>query len=212
MKAVWSINGPHLVCSERHCVWACCLLVFLGLFSFNGCRKATPARVPQTPSSGNDRRLVLESLAHGELDIEILDTCSKGAVRDELKSYCQEAVSKQRRESDVLRAWLGDWYGAHVEDLPQLNQIKEERRLLLRGLEPKRDLPYEFRLLMNIVSYASEAMTDMRACAAEAYRKELKEFCQMTEEARRTSGRIPEAWVCRWYRDCISKAFPPYPK
>lgn len=197
---------------KRRSVWACCLLVFFGLFCFCGCRKATPARVPQTPSSSNDRRLLIEFLAHGELDIEILDTCSSGAVREELKSYCQAEVSKQRRESDRLRTWLVDWYGTRVEDLPQLNQIKDERRLVLRGLEPKGDLPYERRILMNIVSHASEAMTDMRACAAEAYRKELKDFCQVTREARQTSGRIPEAWVCQWYRDCISRAFPPYPR
>lgn len=121
-------------------MWACCLLAFFVLLSFCGCLKATPARIPQTPSSGNDRRLLIESLAHGELDIEILAACSNGGVREELKSYCQEEVSKQRRESDALRTWLGDWYGARVEDLPQLNQIKEERRLVLRGLKPLRGI------------------------------------------------------------------------
>lgn len=186
----------------------CTLLI--ALVSILGCRKAVPPRVAQPPSANNDRRLILESLAHAELDLEVLGMCGNSSVRAELKSYCQEAASQQRRENDELRSWLGTWYGVNANDLPQLNAIREERRQVLRSLERKGDLPYEFQLLLNIVSHASEAMTNSQACGAEAYRTELKEFCRATSQLRRKEGRIPEAWVCQWYRDCISKAFPPY--
>lgn len=189
-----------------------CTVLVLAFVCFCGCRTAIPKRIPQPPSLDNDRRLIIESLAHTELDIEILDTCTGNAVRAELKSYCQEEVAQQRREIDGFRSWLSNWYGLNGNDLSEMNQIKEERRQLLRSLERKGDLPYEFRLLLNIVSHASEAMSDRRACGVEAYRMELKEFCQATSELRRTRGRIPEKWVCEWYRDCISKAFPPYGK
>ena len=186
------------------------VLTLLLLSSNLSCARPVPVSTPQPPSLGNDRRLLLDSLAHGELDLELLETCRQSAVREELKSSCQEQLAQQQREKASLQTWVTGWYGTTGDSPTQLNEIKEEKRRLLRSLEPRSDLPLEFRLLLNIVSHDSEAVQQLAACAREAYHPELKQFCQGAAELRRAHGRRMEAWICQWYRDCISRAFPPY--
>ncbi len=183
------------------------LLLFLSILS---CARPVPVSTPQPPSLGNDRRLLVDSLAHGELDLELLETCRESAVREELKSACQDALAQQQREKGTLQTWVIEWYGTTGDSQTQLREIKEEKRQLLKSLEPRSDLPLEFRMLLNIVSHDSEAVQQTAACVSEAYHPELKRFCQQAAELRRAQGRRMEARICQWYRDCISRAFPPY--
>lgn len=183
------------------------LLLFLSILS---CARPVPVSTPQPPSLGNDRRLLFDSLAHGELDLELLETCRESAVREELKSACRDALAQQQRERGTFQTWVIEWYGTTGDSQMQLREIKEEKRQLLKSLEPRSDLPLEFRMLLNIVSHDSEAVQQMAACVPEAYHPELKQFCQQAAELRRAQGRRMEARICQWYRDCISQAFPPY--
>lgn len=186
------------------------VLSLLLLLAILGCARPVPISTPQPPSLGNDRRLLFDSLAHGELDLELLETCRLSAVREELKSACQEALAQQQREKGTLETWVTEWYGTTGDSQTQVREIEEEKRRVLKSLEPRSDLPLEFRMLLNIVSHDYEAVQQMAACVSEAYRPELKQFCQQAEELRRVQGRRMEARICEWYRDCISRAFPPY--
>lgn len=165
--------------------------------------------MPQLPSPNNDRRLMLELLAHGELDLELLTTCLQGTAREELKSSCKEAQAMQREAREFLQSRMTEWHGSSSIQPAQLSEIKDEKRRLLRSLEPRSALPFESRLLLNLVNHDSEAVQQSVRCVSEAYRPELKQFCQQVAEQRRTTGRRAENWVCQWYRDCISRAFPP---
>ena len=180
------------------------------LLSTPACRRSGPILSPQSPSLANDRRLIVEVLAHGELDLEILDNCRQSSAREELKSSCQDALIQQQTERNSLQAWLKEWYSVTEEQPAELSQIKEEKRQFLRSLESQRDLPFESQLLHNIVSHDSEALHQMSTCAKEAFHPELRQFCQGAADLRRAEGRKMETRICQWYRDCISQAFPPY--
>jgi uncharacterized protein (DUF305 family) len=105
---------------------------------------------------------------------------------------------------------LTESYGPNPGSEQELREIREEKRLFLRSLESQRDLAFEFKLLLNLISHHAEAVRELRDCASESLGGDLKKFCQQAAEVRSTEGRTLEAWVCRWYRDCVSKAFPPY--
>ncbi len=200
------LNPARRLCRGR-------LKAFLGVLlwlSLPACRRPVSVLSPQPTSIVNDRRLILEALAHGELDLEILDNCRQSSVREELKSSCQDALGQQQKERDSLTAWLKDWYGITEKQSAELSQIKEEKRQFLRSLESGRDLSFESQMLHNIVSHHSEAVQQMSACAREAFHPELRQFCQEATDLRRAEGRKMEARICQWYRDCVSKAFPPY--
>ena len=180
------------------------------LLSTQACRRSVSIVSPQPPSLANDRRFILEFLAHGELDLEILDNCRQSSAREELKSACQDSLVQQQMERTSLQARLKEWFGVSDEQPVKLSQIKEEKRQFLRSLESQRDLPFESQLLHNIVSHDSEALQQMSTCAKEAFHPELRQFCQGAADLRRAEGRKMETRICQWYRDCISQAFPPY--
>ena len=115
-------------------------------------------------------------------------------VHPELISLCENMMTSQSAEIEMMQNWLVDWYGVAYE--PDMPMAEMEGHM---NMDPSQ---IEEWFMKRMISHHATAIKEAQDCLEEAYHPELRNLCQNIFTTQYQEIQTMQTWLCEWYEVC----------
>ena len=140
-----------------------------------------------------------DMIDHHAMAIMMSEMCLEKAMHPELLSLCQQIITAQRMEIELMQGWLLEWYGIAYEPEMKKGDMKRMQRMM--QLSPEE---FEIAFMEMMIRHHWKAVVEARVCVDRAYHTELVAMCQNIAETQTAEIEQMQAWLCEWYGICRS--------
>ena len=118
-------------------------------------------------------RFMQDMIDHHQMAAMMAEQCVAKAVREKLRTLCQNIITTQTREMQEMQSWLCDWCGISYEPQMKPGDMKMIERLAsLSGAE------FEIEFMQMMIKCHLAAIREASKCEERAYHEELRELCE----------------------------------
>jgi uncharacterized protein (DUF305 family) len=154
-------------------------------------------RPAPTPAAAHfEVKFMTDMIDHHMMAVMMSQHCVEKAVREELRTMCQEIIAAQTKEIQQMQTWLKDWYGISYEpdDMQMTGQMK--KLMAMSGAT------FEIEFMQMMIKHHFQAIKEAQQCQRKAYHPELLQLCQNIESTQAREIQQMQTWLCAWYGIC----------
>lgn len=141
---------------------------------------------------------------HHAMAIMSAELCLEKAVHDELRALCEDIVTAQSAEIELMQSWLLDWYGVtYSPDMAMDRGMEHLDRLTGEA--------FEITFMEMMIRHHRQAVREGTMCVARAYQPELIGMCESIIATQTAEIREMQGWLCEWYGICRDRPMPMRP-
>lgn len=134
---------------------------------------------------------------HHHMAIMMAELCEGRTVHAELAQLCEQIITAQTEEIELMQGWLQDWYGLQHEPVMGSRDADQVEELAaLTGEE------FEMEFLQMMIGHHTQAVRESATCQRRAYHAPLRELCAMMAEDQLEEIATIKDWLCEWYDVC----------
>ncbi|MBI3964988.1 MAG: DUF305 domain-containing protein [Chloroflexi bacterium] len=123
-----------------------------------------------TPVQGD---VMEDMIDHHQMAVHTATMCMEKAIHPELRDLCQQIVTTQTQEIQMMQSWLASWYGVRHEPHMNAGHMREMERLAsLSGAE------FEVAFMEMMIRHHAMAVKEGERCVERAYHGELRQLRQ----------------------------------
>jgi uncharacterized protein (DUF305 family) len=138
-----------------------------------------------------------EMIDHHTMAVHMGEMCLEKATHAELLTTCQQIVTTQTQEIEVMQTWLSDWYGVtYTPEMTQGHQNMMERMAEMTAEE------FEVMFLKMMIRHHWGAIVKASTCVDRASHDELVALCEDIIIAQSAEIEQMRTWLCDWYAIC----------
>jgi uncharacterized protein (DUF305 family) len=157
----------------------------------------TSAPAASTSAARYEQRFLIGMIDHHQMAVMTGTMCVEKAVHEELRQLCEQIVSTQSREIEMMQGWLQDWYGITYE--PQMSKSMERQMEQLAALS---GAEFEMPFMEMMIRHHQGAVREGRQCVDHAEHRQLIRLCERIIATQTAEIEKMEAWLCEWYGRC----------
>jgi uncharacterized protein (DUF305 family) len=132
---------------------------------------------------------------HHAMAVMMAEMCVAKATHEELRTLCQNIITTQTQEIQMMQSWLQSWYGISYE--PRVKDGGQMEKLSsLYGAE------FEIEFMRMMIRHHLGAIKEASACVERVYHEELRTLCENIITAQAAEIEQMRTWLCRWYGVC----------
>ena len=165
------------------------------LSGFSIAQADAPAPDPEQAAFEID--FMKDMIDHHASAVVMAEICLKRAVHEKLRALCQQMLTDQTHEIEVMQEWLSDWYG--IDYRPRLSG--SERKMMSPLLRHQGD-EFEMHFMHMMIMHHSMAIEMSQMCLDMAYHPELISLCGNIIATQSAEIEQMEIWLCEWYDHC----------
>jgi uncharacterized protein (DUF305 family) len=142
-------------------------------------------------------RFMEEMIDHHTMAVHMGEMCLEKATHSELLATCQQIVTTQMQEIEVMQMWLRDWYGVtYTPEMTQGHNNMMERMADMTAEE------FEVMFLKMMIRHHWGAVVKASTCVDRASHDELVALCEDIIIAQSAEIEQMRTWLCDWYAIC----------
>jgi len=142
-------------------------------------------------------RFMTEMIDHHAMAVMMAEICLEKAVHEELRAMCQDIVTSQTEEIELMQSWLQDWYGVSHE--PEMSPGAQKQMEQMASLSPEE---FEIEFMKSMIRHHWKAVVRGAQCTERAYHPELIALCEEMVMAQTQEIQQMQEWLCSWYGVC----------
>ena len=155
------------------------------------------APAPETSTAKFEVRFMEDMIDHHAMAVMMAEACLEKATHEELVTTCQNIITSQSQEMEMMQMWLQDWYGvAHEPEMTPGMMNQHEKLAALDGAE------FEIEFMQTMIKHHRQAIKEGEMCRDKAYHPELLSMCQDIIETQSAEIQQMQTWLCEWYGIC----------
>lgn len=155
-------------------------------------RAASPA--PTQQQAHFEIRFLEGMIDHHSMAVSMAQMCLQKAIHPELRTTCQNIITTQSAEIQMMQSWLLGWYGISYSPDPMNKGMKKLDRLT--GSE------FETQFMEMMSEHHATAIQESTDCLLNAFHKELRDLCENIIKTQSTEINMFRTWLCQWYGQC----------
>ena len=171
-------------------------LVIVGLAAF-AAPVAAEAPAPNPSTATFETRFMRRMIDHHTMAVEMAELCVEKAIHDELQDMCQEMVTTQSQEIELMQSWLSNWYEMTYEPKMTSRAMRRMERMAAMDNEE-----FEIAFMKQMIHHHEDAIRDAKQCLKRVYHEDLLNLCRNIIETQSAEIIEMEAWLCEWYAIC----------
>ena len=157
-------------------------------------KSAAPAT---KPAANFEVKFLTNMIDHHHMAVMMATMCLEKAVHGELEALCNDIVTSQSQEIEMMQSWLQSWYGITYAPMMKPGDMKMmERMEALSGEE------FEIMFMEMMIRHHSSAIREAEKCLDKASHPELHSLCTSMIETQSAEIDQMETWLCQWYGRC----------
>jgi uncharacterized protein (DUF305 family) len=126
---------------------------------------------------------------HHAMVVMMADMCTMMAVHPELIAMCENIITTQSAESEMMQTWLQDWYGITYQPMIHMGEMQGHMKLATAQ--------FEEGFMRRMISHHATATKEAEDCLEEAYHPELLSMCQNIVVTQTEEINMMQAWLCK---------------
>lgn len=155
------------------------------------------APAPAKQQAGFEVEFLTGMIDHHAMAVMMAELCPDRAVHEELRSLCEQIMTTQIHEIELMQSWLQDWYGLSYEPrMRPRDQKMIDRLAQLVGAD------FEIAFMEMMIRHHEAAVREGLRCIDRAYHEELIELCENIVQTQSEEIAIMEMRLCDWYSIC----------
>lgn len=178
-------------------MWMAALVFALSLGAGASAPAYAEAPAPDQGTAQFETRFMTRMIDHHAMAIMMGEVRLEEAVHDELRSMCEDIITSQSQEIEMMQAWLADWYG--VFHTPQMSPGDEQMIEHLASLE---GAEFEIEFMQEMIKHHKMAVGRAMKCVQRAEHEALVDMCETMIETQQAEIAQLGSWLCEWYAIC----------
>ena len=158
-------------------------------------RSAAPA--PTKPAAKFEVDFLTGMIDHHHMAVMMAMMCQEKAVHADLESLCDDIVTSQSQEIEMMQAWLQGWYGITYEPMMKPGDMK-----MMERMEALTGEQFEITFMEMMIRHHAGAIREAEKCLNKASHSELHSLCTSIIETQSAEIAQMETWLCQWYGRC----------
>ena len=158
-------------------------------------RSAAPN--PARAAANFEIKFLTGMIDHHHMAVMMAEVCQQKAVHGDLEALCNDIVTSQSQEIEVMQSWLQSWYAITYEPMIKPGDMKMMDRM--EGLNSEE---FEIMFMEMMIRHHSSAIREAEKCLDKASHPELHSLCSSIIETQSTEIAQMETWLCQWYGRC----------
>jgi uncharacterized protein (DUF305 family) len=134
---------------------------------------------------------------HHQMAVNNAQLCVSKAVHQDLKNMCQNIISTQMHEIDLMQSWLTHWYG--ISHSPQIDKADAQMTQMLSSLEGS---AFEIQFMKMITQHHWQAIVRASELLEEGYHHALEDQAEEMIKGQAKEISVMQHWLCDWYGIC----------
>ena len=118
-------------------------------------------------------------------------------IDPQLRAMCETMLADQRREIELMQAWLQDWYG--ISHPPMMMPGHGEMMAELVALDGEE---FELAFLMSMPGHHLDVVRADERCQRMAAHQELRDLCGAIKASQLREIEVMRSWLCDWHDVC----------
>lgn len=172
------------------------LIIIAGLAAFTAPAMAeAPAPNPSTATF--ETRFMRRMTDHHAMAVKMAELCVEKAIHGKLQDMCDEMVTTQSQEIELMQSWLSSWYEMSYE--PEIMPRAMRRMEKMAAMDSE---AFEIAFMKQMIHHHEAAIRDAEQCLKRVYHEDLLDLCQNIIETQSAEIVEMEAWLCEWYSIC----------
>jgi uncharacterized protein (DUF305 family) len=139
-----------------------------------------------------------EMINHHAMGVHMAEMCLDKAVHRPLLNLCEDIISAQAAEIELMQEWLADWYG--IDHEPVMHDPVHHAQMM--ELEMLSGEEFEAAFLRMMAEHHVMAVDDSTACLDQAEHRELQSLCSSIIRSQAREIFRMEVWLCAWFGAC----------
>lgn len=172
------------------------LIALAGVGGSRGTAQAS-APAPDRETQRYEVRFLESMIDHHALAVAEASLCPGRATHAELLATCQNIVTSQSAQIQMMQSWLQDWYG--ISYTPQLTPGEMQQVEKLSSLT---DGEFEVTFMETMIRHHKKAIREAEGCLKKAYHGELLDLCANIIASQAAEIVDMSDWLCSWYGIC----------
>ena len=152
------------------------------------------APAPDKPTAQYEVRFMTEMIDHHFMAVQMATMCLDKAIHPELRTLCQNIVTSQTQEIQMMQEWLSDWYGISYS-------TKGDQQMMAR-MASMPPAEFEMEFLKMMIRHHWKAVVRASQCIERAYHPELVAMCENIVLSQSAEIELMREWLCAWYGLC----------
>lgn len=152
------------------------------------------APAPDKQTARYEIRFMEKMIDHHTMAVMMAEMCTMKAVHPELIATCENIITSQSEQIDMLQTWLQDWYGITYEPKMMSGEMQ--------GHMQRDPAQFEVWFMKRMISHHAAAIREAEDCLQNVYHSELKGLCQNIIAAQSQEIDMMQTWLCDWYGVC----------
>lgn len=152
------------------------------------------APAPDKQTAKYEVKFMENMIDHHAMAVMMAQMCTMKAIHPELISLCQNIISSQSAEIEMMQTWLQDWYGITYE--PDMHMGEMQGHMKMDSAQ------FEEWFMKRMISHHAKAIQEAEDCLEEAYHGELISMCQNIINTQTQEIEMMQTWLCEWYDVC----------
>ena len=175
--------------------WLAVIAAMLSLTVVTPASASAPA--PDQANARYEVRFMTEMIDHHFMAVQMATMCLDKAVHPELEALCQNIVTSQTQEIQMMQAWLSDWYG--ISYSPEMTKGDQQMMARMASMPPAE---FEMEFLKMMIRHHWKAVVRASQCIERAYHPELVAMCEHIVLSQSAEIELMREWLCAWYGIC----------
>lgn len=173
------------------------LTLCIGLFAAAPASAEAEVSAPDKATVKYEIRFMQNMIDHHQMAVMMAEQCVNNAAHDELKTLCQNVITKQTYEIQEMQSWLRNWYGINYEPQMKPGDMKMmERMSMMSGAE------FEIEFMQMMIKHHLKAIKEASQCIERVYHEELRDLCENIITTQAAEIEQMRTWLCHWYGIC----------
>lgn len=170
------------------------ILVLAAMFAAFAPPALADEPAPDQQTAKYEIKFMENMIDHHAMAVMMAEMCTMMAVHPELISMCENIITTQSAEIEMMQMWLHDWYGIHYEPMMHMGEMKGHMKM-----DPAQ---FEKWFMKRMISHHATAIKEAEDCLEEAYHPELLSMCQNIIVIQQQEIDTMQTWLCDWYEVC----------
>jgi uncharacterized protein (DUF305 family) len=153
------------------------------------------APAPTPAAAHYEVKFMTDMIDHHMMAVMMSEHCLEKAVQPELRTMCDNIITTQKAENNLMQSWLQSWYRISYE--PEMKMTGEMKRMMSMTGEM-----FEIEFMQMMIRHHFQATKAAQQCQRRAYHTELIQLCKDIETAQTIEIQRMQTWLCSWYGIC----------
>jgi uncharacterized protein (DUF305 family) len=168
-----------------------------GLFFASPLTALANGPAPRQSQAVYEIHFMTRMIDHHAMAVMMGSLCEDRAIHPELLQLCENIVTSQSEQIQMMQSWLADWYGIdYAPEMTPGNQQKIDQMATMSGAE------FEIMFMQMMIRHHHKAVIEGSTCVDRAYHPEVIALCENIVASQSEQIAQMQTWLGEWYGDC----------